>query len=457
MKSLLKIIRRYIGSAFCITFAILILNVVCYAYIVFYYDGAYGDVARIADVTKEVIETEQGFALTSQGVELLDGYKFGFLLDDDGSVIWEYDMPQEFPRHYTASQIASFSRWYLEEYPVKVWEHPNGLLVLGQEKNTIWKNQLMMGYNLASHLVSFAGVVLLGNAILILFLCCIMGLRFFYSLKPIASGIEKLAKGESILLKEKGVVAQLAQKLNQTSKILERQNKLIAARDTARTNWIAGVSHDIRTPLSMVMGYAEQLEYADNLNEEQKAQILTIKNQSIKIKKLIDDLNLTSKLQYQMQPLRKEVYHPAKLLREIVVSYYNNGLNDNYVINLGISREVESMTLEGDVALLTRAYENLIGNSIRHNEQGCQIDIYMREKDKQLEIRFCDDGCGIPETVVRSLSEDEQGNEEESMKGKSHVMGMHVVKQIITSHQGSMMIQSREGQGAVVQVLLPTD
>lgn len=454
MKSLLKIIRRYIGSAFCITFAILILNLVCYAYVVLHYDGAYGNVARISDVSKEVVKSEQGLSVTAKGMELLEDYKFAFILDDDGYVIWEYQVPAELPKHYTSFQIASFSRWYLEEYPVTVWEHANGLLVLGQEKNTVWKTQLMMGYNMATHFASFLGFILLGNAILILLLCCLMGLRFFYSLKPIVSGMEMLAKGEPISLKEKGLVAQLAQKLNQTSKILEKQNKLIEARDQARTNWIAGVSHDIRTPLSMVMGYAEQLEYADNLNEEQISQVQTIKNQSMKIKKLIEDLNLTSKLQYQMQPLRKEKYHPAKLLREMVASYYNNGLSDMYDINLEISREVEGLTLEGDMALLTRAYENLIGNSIRHNKQGCHIDIYMRQSENQLEIRFCDDGCGIPDAVVKCLKEDEHGTDEENINGKPHVMGMHVVKQIIGSHQGSICIQS-EGQGAVVQVLLP--
>lgn len=455
MKSLLKIIRRYIGSAFCVTFAILILNLMCYVFIVLNYDGEYGNVASISDVSKEVVKIEQGFSVTSKGLELLEDYKFGFILDDDGYVIWEYDVPQEFPKHYTSFQIASFSRWYLEEYPVTVWEHPNGLLVLGREKNTIWKSQLVMGHNMADHFISFLGFVLLGNAILILLLCCLMGLRFFYSLKPIVAGMEMLAKGKSICLKEKGVVAHLAQKLNQTSEILERQNKLIATRDHARTNWIAGVSHDIRTPLSMVMGYSEQLEHAENLNEEQKSQVLTIKNQSIRIKKLIEDLNLTSKLQYQMQPLRIEKYYPAKMLREIVVSYYNNGLSDLYDINLEISREVEGLILEGDVALLTRAYENLIGNSIRHNKEGCHIDIYMRQSEQLLEIRFCDDGSGIPEAVVKSLLEDEYENDQEYMSGKPHVMGMHVVKQIIRSHQGSMDIPSQQGKGAIVHVLLP--
>ena len=53
---------------------------------------------------------------------------------------------------------------------------------------------------------------------------------------------------------------ELAQKLNETSEQLRRRNEIIARRDTARTEWIAGVSHDIRTPLALILGWAEQLQ-----------------------------------------------------------------------------------------------------------------------------------------------------------------------------------------------------
>ena len=76
------------------------------------------------------------------------------------------------------------------------------------------------------------------------------------------------------------------------------QNK----RDQARSDWINGISHDIRTPLSVVMGYASQMESDGSLGERQREQAGIIRRQSETIRSLVGDLNLTMRLDYEMQP-----------------------------------------------------------------------------------------------------------------------------------------------------------
>ena len=88
--------------------------------------------------------------------------------------------------------------------------------------------------------------------------------------------------------------------INKTSERLIRQEADLNRRDSARTEWIAGVSHDIRTPLSLVMGYASQLEEDDNLPPEAREKAAVIRSQSERIKSLVSDLNLASKLEYAM-------------------------------------------------------------------------------------------------------------------------------------------------------------
>lgn len=455
MKSLFRISRRYIGIAFFILCVILMMNMCCFAYLVLRYTSSTGIGAKAYDISDEITVDGSDVTITEAGKEMLKQYAFAFLLDESGNTIWEWNMPGKLKRSYSLSEVAAFSRWYIEDYPVTVWQQEPGLLVLGQEEKSIWKGQLTLDYHLASNMVKIVGLLLLCNILLILFFCLFLGYRFYRSLQPVVAGLESLSEEEPVHLKVKGVTADLAEKLNRTSEILQKQKLLIEQRDTARTNWIAGVSHDIRTPLSMIMGYAEQLEEADNLDEEQRHQISIMKNQSVKIKKLIEDLNLTSKLEYQMQPLRMDSYQPARLMREIVTSYYNNGLSEAYSIDLQIEESVERVHLEGDVSLLTRAYENLIGNSIRHNE-GCQIVIQISQNESGLRLHFSDNGVGIPPMVIDRMNTDHIQSNKDTAENQEmiHIMGMRVVKQIILAHHGQMFVE-KGPSGASIQIVLP--
>ena len=87
---------------------------------------------------------------------------------------------------------------------------------------------------------------------------------------------------------------------------MQNQREQLRNKDTARANWIAGVSHDIRTPLSMIMGYASQLKTSSDLSDEMEKKLSVILKQSERIKNLINDLNLASKLEYNMQPFEKK-------------------------------------------------------------------------------------------------------------------------------------------------------
>lgn len=69
------------------------------------------------------------------------------LLDDrQGTVLWSYKLPEEIPTYYTLSDIAAFSRYYLKDYPVSTWKHPNGLIVIGSPKYSLWKIAYMFPY-----------------------------------------------------------------------------------------------------------------------------------------------------------------------------------------------------------------------------------------------------------------------------------------------------------------------
>ena len=182
------------------------------------------------------------------------------------------------------------------------------------------------------------------------------------------TSIKTLSAGKPVNLSIQGELSEIAGSVNQASQVLSRQNQ-------ARANWISGVSHDIRTPLSMIMGYAGRIA-SDRLASgdiQQEAEI--IRAQSAKIKDLVQDLNLVSQLEYEMQPLHKEPVRLSKLLRSYAADLLNAGIPERYSLEMKISKDAETAVIECDARLISRAINNLVQNSINHNPQGCALPV----------------------------------------------------------------------------------
>lgn len=454
MRSLGRIIRSYLVSAVGVILIVLFLNFGVFTYVS--YQSYMGDNGRLSNrkyllaIEEELFQGGEDCRMTEKGYEILEESSFvwAMVLDENGQRIWGWQVPDELPQSYSRRDIALLTRWFLMDYPVRVWAHGEKLLLLGNARDSTGKFFVEMSAKNMRAIPEYLLLFLLVNLSLVMVLCFVFGYRLYRSLQPIAQGIEELSQKKSLHLPERGVAGELAGKLNQVSKILEYQDKKLEQRDDARTSWIAGVSHDIRTPLALILGYSDTLAGEASLGEELQAQASAIRQQSLKIRQLIEDLNLTSKLEYHAQPLRKTKFYPANLLRECVAEYYNEGLEEMYEIILSIPGEVENHSLDGDVALLKRALSNLIGNSIRHNPKGCEITIALKPRGERLLWSFRDSGKGIPAGVVETLSGDGISQSE------IHIMGLRIVRQIVEAHGGELRFREKEKGGYYPEILL---
>ena len=125
-------------------------------------------------------------------------------------------------------------------------------------------------YHFIANLPKTVLSVLAINIALIFIIYVTANSRLLKSVKPIVGGRQALSANEEVHIRKKGLLSELAVNINKTSDILQTQSRQLCKRETARANWIAGVSHDIRTPLSMVMGYAGQLESDVRLSEDNR-------------------------------------------------------------------------------------------------------------------------------------------------------------------------------------------
>ncbi|MDE7218630.1 MAG: HAMP domain-containing histidine kinase, partial [Oscillospiraceae bacterium] len=196
---------------------------------------------------------------------------------------------------------------------------------------------------------------------------------------------------------------------------------------------------DIRTPLSMIMGYAGRIA-SDRLasgNIQQEAEI--IRAQSAKIKDLVQDLNLVSQLEYEMQPLHKEPVRLSKLLRSYAADLLNAGIGPEYSVDVEISSDAETTVMECDARLISRAINNLVQNSIHHNPQGCAISLHLDCSDSTISLSVADNGVGLSEEKLRELAEKPHYMESTDERlDLRHGLGLLLVRQIVEAHRGTL-------------------
>ena len=460
MKNIPKLIRRFVGIMMLSTILLVILNVAFYA-IIFVRNMSVFSPWDMAEQAADALQlTDIGFFLPDDiASKLKEQNVWAVLIDDDTrKVIWKTNnLPNNIPMQYTLSDIAELTRGYVDGYPTFTGESQNGLLILGYPKDSFWKHtRASWNYDFIANLPKNTIIILAINTVLIFLIYAVTNSKLLHSIKPITNGIQNLSSSNPIYIKEKGVLAELAEQINKTSEILQRQTEQLRKKETARANWIAGVSHDVRTPLSMIMGYAGQLENSKNLSEIERKKAAVIIRQSSRMKDLINDLNLASKLEYDMQPLTMKRENAISIVRQVIVEFMNTNIDDKFPIEWKTADTLSACYINADKDLLKRAISNLIQNSINHNENGCVIYASIDDDNNTCKICIEDNGKGASDEQIDRLNNAQHYMIcDTNTTEQRHGLGLLIVKQIIKGHNGKILIDHSEYGGFKVVLIIP--
>lgn len=359
------------------------------------------NVAYVADGLGKRLD-EDGtvcYELTQECRDYVDAHHgFVFLMNDDGDVLWEYRMPKELPRQYTIEDAVKFSRYYLQDYPVYTHITDDGILVLGTEKGKTWRYKLTYQGSTVTAYLYILPLLLIGN------------------------------------------IAALILILLFTVKHDHRR------REMEHTTWIAGVSHDIRTPLSLVIGYADEILHIAQEDDDIFQRAQAIEEQAVRIKNLVTNLNMENKLTYGMGSWKMEPVLLPAVIRDTICEILNRNLNETYHISVHIPEELEQLSVKGSQELIIRMLENLINNSIIHNPQGCEITVSLSKRQRFMlagdTLELSDNGCGVSPEQLRQFN-----TRMKTGKLPEHGLGIRLVRQIAAFHHWRIRFQENGEHG----------
>ena len=451
MKSFRKYISKYLTSFVGLVLILLAINIIAFGWT---FHGVmtkdYGDFSPQNMLDTTAASAALDGISDEASAQLRRSHIWAVYLDMAGNIAWEIDMPDEIPEHFTIQDVALFAKGYLADYPVFIRNTADGMLILGYPKGSYMKLQSNYFSLRAIKTMPFFVMGIFVADLAILFLAYSFSKRkILKNTEPIITSIEGLGSGKPTALSIPGELSGVANSVNKAADILNRQNQ-------ARANWISGVSHDIRTPLSMIMGYSKLIADEDSLNVDVRKKAEIISQQSVKIRELIQDLNLVSQLEYEMQPIHKAAIRIASLVRTYVADLLNGGLPDQYSIDVDISANAEITTFECDARLISRAINNLVQNSIRHNPDGCDIMLSLDHREDQVFLCVADNGIGLPAEKLKELQERPHYIEStDDRLDLRHGLGHILVQQIVKAHNGTMQIESENQKGFKVMLIFP--
>lgn len=394
------------------------------------------------------------------GLERLDEYGLWIqFIDENGEEIFSHNKPESYPTKYTTADLLALS----------TSEYENGYtLFVSSLDDTDEKCSYIVGfpYDIGKHMLYYNGsrISRLSPAARFLIVAgfgILAASIFAYSvwlsrkLSKVTDGIRGLSVRDYIPIKEKGMFSEIYASLNKMNRELRQADKVQKETERTRQEWIANITHDLKTPLSPVKGYAELL--ADNsVKEAQEVQEygkIILKNVN-HTEKLINDLKLTYQLESGSIPYNPKDMRIARCVKEWVIDI----INDPAFLDRDITFESNTPELMAriDPDLFRRAVQNLMINALTHNPENTKVKITVNvTPENRILISVQDNGVGISETDQAELFDRYYRGTNTKEKPEGSGLGLAIAKQIVTLHGGNIIVRSKVNVGTEFIISLP--
>lgn len=238
---------------------------------------------------------------------------------------------------------------------------------------------------------------------------------------------------------------------------LEEKNAALEAAEQLKTDFLANVSYQLRTPLSTIMGFAEILDHQffGTLNERQKEYTGGIHEAGQRLVSLIDDILDLSTIEAGYMDLHKEEIDIAALLRGLVDLTQDWARKQTLQVRLDIAADCGMASI--DERRIKQILLGLIRNAINHSPEGGTVTLSASRRTEFVDIAVADTGRGIPAEEQARIFEPFQRVQGDSVAGarRGAGLGLSLVKSIAELHGGSVALSSAPGRGTTVTVSLP--
>ena len=238
---------------------------------------------------------------------------------------------------------------------------------------------------------------------------------------------------------------------NEYDIIIEDINKMtkeLSSMETMKTDFISNVSHEIKTPLSVIQNYSIMLQSENLSDEERREYAARLELATKKLGDLVSGILKLSKLENQGIYPENECFNLSEQLLQAILIYENEWSDKNIEI---VTELDESVIISGDSELLMTVWSNLISNAVKFTERGGKITVRLSKQNRKAVVSVSDTGCGMTEEVgARIFEKFYQGDVSRTTQGNG--IGLAIVKRIVDITKSEITVESELGKGSCFTV-----
>lgn len=246
-------------------------------------------------------------------------------------------------------------------------------------------------------------------------------------------------------IRQKGELGELANSFEEMIHDLQQLEYM-------RRDFVSNVSHEIQSPLTSISGFALALKQENIADGDRNRYLDIIIAEAKRMSTMSDSLLKLSMLESESRKLKMVTFSLDEQIRRVIVALQPQWAARNITFDLDLA----NFRLTGDFDLLNQAWSNIIGNSIKFSPDGGVIEVKIMEEQRNVIVSVADRGIGISsEDQKRMFERFFKADRSHSRKYAGSGMGLAIVKQIVSLHDGDIRAESELGQGTTVIVSLP--
>jgi signal transduction histidine kinase len=223
--------------------------------------------------------------------------------------------------------------------------------------------------------------------------------------------------------------------------------------DALKSEFVSTVSHDLRSPLTMLKGYTTMLPMVGEMNEQQREYLRKISNGIDGMTHLVNNLLDLGRIEAGVG-LKLEYIQPASIIEKVVKALQPQAAQKNIQVSYH-SDEIPGTRIQADPALLQQALFNIIENAIRFNNVGGKVDIKRTESQESILIEVKDTGIGIAPIDLNGIFDRFKLAGSSDQRSTGTGLGLTIVKSIVEKHNGRVWAESQLGKGSIFYLELP--